>query len=106
MVAGYSQALFAARKDNLKNISSVHREDSHRLQITLRITITKPPSGLLFASNVRTARFMVASFPFLCIASPNKNKHPSLVTANCVRCQRSNRERRVAKLTTTDSTKS
>ena len=36
------------------------------------ITIRKSPSGLLSGSSARTARSMVASFPFLCIASPNK----------------------------------
>jgi hypothetical protein len=36
------------------------------------IIIRRSSTRLLFGSSARTARSMVASFPFLCIASPNK----------------------------------
>src|SRR5437867_3018709 len=36
------------------------------------IVVRKSPSRLLSGSSARTARSMVASFPFLCIASPSK----------------------------------
>jgi hypothetical protein len=59
---------FIIRKQLLGTMRNQDRKYGHCPQIT----ITKSPSRLLSGSSARTARSMVASFPFLCTASPSK----------------------------------